>query len=104
MEQNRGNLEYLETFTLAEFKAKFNISADQEDIQVLPNPKTGKVFMTFNHGRGRGSVSAKIVERKGSEHPMVSLVKGAPTPENPKGEPFFLLHDQGESADVLFSL
>lgn len=86
------NLEFLETLTIEQFKSKMLVSR----IDVKQNPKTGNIF--FSYGAQVGAVSAKGIPSK----PMVSHVKGDPTPENPSGE-FWLLHDEGQGVPVLAS-
>ncbi len=87
-----NNLEFLETLTIEQFKEKKLVS----HIDVKQNPKTGKIFFTY--GDLTGAVSAKGIPGR----PMVSLVKGEPTIENPSGE-FWLLHEEGQGAPVLAS-
>lgn len=84
MESNR-NLEFLDTLTVEQFKAEKHV----EKISVKKNPHTGKLFFTF--GAKAGAVAAKGIPT----HPMVSRVKGEPTPENPTGM-FYLLHEEGQ--------
>ena len=84
MEPNR-NLEFLDTLTVEQFKAEKRV----EKLSVKKNPRTGKLFFTF--GAKSGAVAAKGVPA----HPMVSYVKGKPTPENPSGM-FYLLHEEGQ--------
>lgn len=91
MAENK-NLEFLETLTIEQFKSKMLVSR----IDVKQNPKTGSIF--FSYGAQVGAVSAKGIP----SHPMLSRVKGEPTPENPSGE-FWLLHDEGQGAPVLAS-
>lgn len=84
MESNK-NLEFLDTLTVEQFKAEKYV----DKISVKKNPKTGKLFFTF--GAKAGAVAAKGIPA----HPMVSYVKGEPTPENPSGK-FYLLHEEGQ--------
>lgn len=84
MESNK-NLEFIDTLTVEQFKAEKHV----DKISVKKNPKTGKLFFTF--GAKAGAVAAKGVPT----HPMVSYVKGEPTPENPTGR-FYLLHEEGQ--------
>lgn len=84
MDTNK-NLEFLDTLTVEQFKAEKRVNK----IQVKKNPNTGKLFFTF--GAKTGAVAAKGVPT----HPMISYVKGNPTPENPSGE-FYLLHEEGQ--------
>lgn len=87
------NLEFKETLTIEQFKSKMNVSR----IDVKQNLKSGKLFFTY--GAKSGAVTLKGIP----EHPMISWVKGEPTPENPTGE-FYLLHEEGQgSASVLAS-
>lgn len=80
-----NNLEFLDTLTVEQFKAEKRV----DKIQVKKNPNTGKLFFTF--GAKTGAVAQKGVPT----HPMISHVKGDPTPENPSGE-FYLLHEEGQ--------
>lgn len=73
-----NNLEFLDTFTVEQFKAEKRV----DKIQVKKNPQTGKLFFTF--GAKTGAVASKGIP----EHPMVSLVKGS------DGEEFYLLHNE----------
>ena len=91
MAENK-NLQFLETLTVEQFKAKMLVSR----IDVKQNPKTGSIF--FSYGAKVGAVSAKGIP----SHPMFSRVKGEPTPENPSGE-FWLLHEEGQGVPVLAS-
>lgn len=75
-----GKLEFIETLTVEQFKAKTLVS----EIKVLHNKATDKLF--FSYGAKTGAVSAKGIPTK----PMVSWVK----PED--GAPFWLLHNEGE--------
>lgn len=84
MEANK-NLEFIDTYTIEQFKAEKRVNK----IQVKKNPNTGKLFFTF--GAKTGAVAAKGVPT----HPMISQVKGDPTPENPTGI-FYLLHEEGQ--------
>lgn len=78
------NLEFLNTYTVEQFKAAMLVS----EILVKQNPKNSKLFFTF--GAKVGAVASKGIPN----HPMISHVKGEPTPENPTGE-FYLLHEEG---------
>lgn len=87
-----NTLEFLESYTVDQFKAMKKIN----EIKVVENPKTGKLFFTFGfHKEDLGPVSSKGIP----EHPMISRVKGTPTPDNPTGE-FYLLHDDSQRANV----
>lgn len=79
METNK-NLEFLETFTVEQFKAEKRV----DKVRVKENPNTGKLFFTF--GAKTGAVAAKGVPT----HPMISLVKGS------DNEQFYLLHEEGQ--------
>ena len=91
MTENK-NLQFMETLTVEQFKARMLVSR----IDVKQNPKNGNVF--FSYGAQVGAVSAKGIPT----HPMLSRVKGEPTPENPSGE-FWLLHEEGQGVPVLAS-
>lgn len=85
------NLEFLETFTVDQFKAKELVNK----VIVKKNEKTGKLFFTF--GAKAGAVASKGVPT----NPMISRVKGEPTDLNPTGI-FYLLHEEGQgSAPVI---
>ena len=87
------NLEFKETLTVEQFKAKMNVSR----IDVKQNPKSNTIFFTY--GAKTGAVSSKGIP----QHPMFSFVKGEPTEKNPSGE-FWLLHEEGQGgAPVLAS-
>lgn len=77
---SNNNLKFIETLTVEQFKAAQNVA----EICVKKNPHTGKLFFTY--GAKTGAVSQKGVP----EHPMVSSV------ETPKGENFFLLHEEAQ--------
>lgn len=86
-------LEFLKTLTVEQFKAETLVPR----IDVKKNPKTNRLF--FSYGAKIGAVATKGIP----EHPMISLMKGDPTPENPSGE-FWLLHEEGKGgAPVLAS-
>lgn len=74
-----NNLQFLDTLTVEQFKAKKHV----DKIQVKQNPKTGKLFFTF------GAKTGAVASRGIPEHPMVSLVQA------PDGEQFYLLHNEG---------
>lgn len=86
------NLEFKETLTVEQFKDVMKVSR----IDVRQNPTTGKLFITY--GNKTGAVASKGIP----ENPMLSLVKGEPTEQNPSGE-FWLLHEEGEGAPKLAS-
>lgn len=81
------NLEFLETFTVDQFKAAQLVNK----IQVKKNEKSGKLFFTY--GAKVGAVASKGVPT----NPMISRVKGEPTELNPTGV-FFLLHEEGQGS------
>lgn len=82
MDQN--NLQFIDTMTVEQFKAEKRV----DKIQVKKNPNNGNLFFTF------GAKVGAVAKRGVPTHPMISHVKGAPTPENPTGE-FYLLHEEG---------
>ena len=86
------NLQFLETLTIEQFKVRMLVSR----IDVKQNPKNGNTF--FSYGAQVGAVAAKGIPSR----PMLSRVKGEPTPENPSGE-FWLLHEEGQGVPVLAS-
>lgn len=86
MEANK-NLEFLDTFTVEQFKAEKHV----DKIQVKENPNNGKLFFTF--GAKVGAVASKGVPT----HPMISKVKGDPSERNPDGI-FYLLHEEGQGS------
>lgn len=79
-----NKLAFLETLTVEQFKRKQGV----ERIEVKQNPHTGKLFMTF--GAKTGAVATKGIP----ERPMLSLVKGEVTEQNPDGK-FWMLHEEG---------
>ena len=76
----RGNLNFIETFTVEQFKAAQHV----DKIQVKQNPKTNRLFFTF--GGKVGAVAVKGIPA----HPMVSLVS------DDGGSQFYLLHEEGQ--------
>jgi len=85
------DLKFLKTFTVAEFKQKF----DLEKIEILKNPKTGKNF--FSYGFETGTVSDKFESNGRLNVPVISEVCSAET-----GDTFYMLHEKGtSSAQVL---
>lgn len=81
------NLEFLQSYTIEQFKAMQNTS----EIKVKKNQETGKIFFTWGPSREQsGAVSRKGVPAK----PVISRVKGEPTQLNPSGV-FFMLHEEG---------
>ena len=78
-------LQFLDTMTIEQFKAKMLVDV----IKVKRNPKNNRLF--FSYGTKVGAVAVKGVPT----HPMISHVKGEPTPLNPSGE-FYLLHEEGQ--------
>jgi hypothetical protein len=85
------NLEFQESYTVEQFKAMQHLTEDQK-IQVKKNPKTEKLFFSWGPGKQQtGAVAKAGVPKK----PVISKVKGDPTPENTSGV-FFLLHEEGE--------
>lgn len=90
--ENR-NLEFLGTYTIEQFKELMKVSR----VDIKQNPKSNKLFFTY--GAKTGAVAIKGIP----QHPMISHVKGEPTPQNPSGE-FYLLHEEGQGgAPVLAS-
>lgn len=90
----QGELTFIESFTIGEFKAKTNTSDSK--IQILKNQKTDKFF--FSYGAGRTGAVAMEDGRVPSE-PIISLVRGD------DGEEFFLLHKKGSGgAEVICEL
>lgn len=79
------NLKFLDTMTVEQFKAEKHV----DKIQVKKNPQNSNLFFTF--GAKVGAVARKGIP----QHPMISLVKGRPTEDNPSGE-FYLLHEEGQ--------
>ena len=74
-----NQLDFIETFTVEQFKAAQRV----DKLQVKQNPKTNKLFFTF--GSKTGAVAVKGIPA----HPMVSEV------EAPDGSSFYLLHEEG---------
>lgn len=74
------NLTFKATYTVSQFKDLKGIN----EVRVLQNPKTNKVFMSWVGGTG--AVSAKGIP---TISPVISLVISE------KGEEFYLLHEEG---------
>ena len=93
------NLNFIDTLTIEQFKARFLVSR----VDVKRNPKTNSLFMTY--GSKTGAVSSKGIP----EHPMISIV--CPEGETPDLEhigekgcnTFCLLHEESQGAPVLAS-
>lgn len=83
-----NNLIFNETFTVEQFKKKFNI----EKIPVKRNPQTNNLF--FVYGTKRGDVGA-VGHNRLPEHPMISWVTGD------DGASFWLLHEEGKGAETI---
>ena len=87
------NLKFVETLSVAEFKAQKNV----QKIEVKQNPHNGKCF--FVYGCEVGAVSEKFLKGK-LTNPVISQVCSAET-----GDMFYLWHQQGEGgAPVLATL
>lgn len=78
-------LKFLETMTVAEFKAQKGINK----LEVKQNPHTGKCF--FVYGCETGAASEKFI-KGGIVNPVVSQVCSPDT-----GDMFYMLHERGES-------
>ena len=78
------NLKFLQTWSVPEFKQNNNV----QDIEILQNPATGKVF--FSYGAETGACSRRAKEGELTD-PVVSRVCSADT-----GDMFYLLHQRGE--------
>lgn len=74
------DLKFEATYTVSQFKDLKKI----DEIRVLQNPRTNKVFMSWIGGVG--AVSAKGIP---TNSPVISLVISE------KGEEFYLLHEEG---------
>ena len=81
------NLEYKSTWTIEQFK---DLHKDSQ-LNVVKNPKTGKLFFTC--GDAQGAVSKNVAE---SGTPVVSEVSDKST-----GEVFFMLHAQANNNVVM---
>lgn len=79
-----SDLKFLKTFTVNEFKQKFNV----EKIEILKNPQTGKNF--FSYGFETGAVSEKFESTGKLDIPVISEVCSAET-----GDTFYMLHEKG---------
>lgn len=75
------NLNFLQTLTIEQFKAKHNVSR----IDVKRNPNSGKLFMTF--GSQTGAVASKGIPAANK-----AVISEVSTPE---GECFWMLHEEG---------
>lgn len=80
------NLKFITTWTIKEFKRKFDVS----EIEVMRNENSGKCF--FVYGVETGAVSRKV-ETGELTSPVISEVLSPET-----GEMFYLLHQKGEGA------
>lgn len=74
-----NNLQFNETLTVEQFKAKHNVTR----LDIKRNPHTDKLFFSF--GAQVGAVSSKGIPQK----PMLSHV----TTE--EGDSFWMLHEEG---------
>lgn len=81
----RGNLTFLDSYTVEQFKDLMKVSR----ILVKKNPKNNNLFFTF--GAQVGAVAVKGIPT----HPMISRVQEGTE------EPFYLLHEEGAGAPVL---
>lgn len=79
-----GNLKFLKTMSVAEFKAEHQV----EKIEVKRNEHTGKCF--FVYGFETGACSRRVETGK-LTNPVISEVCSPDT-----GDMFLLLHQQGE--------
>lgn len=91
------NLEFIETFTLEEFKSR----ARCKSVALIPSPKTGKIFMADESGKPLGAVGAKLLSAiEGGtveeEVVVVSAVvdKNVPTDKR-NDQTFFMIHTKG---------
>ena len=87
-------LKFLDTCTVEQFKK----SQDVDKISVIKSEATGKLFFTF--GGKTGAVSQAADFKEIAEHPMISLVEGEKTEQNPDGK-FFLLHKEGHGGEEI---
>lgn len=82
------NLEFLESYTIEQFKIKETVKGL---IEVKSNPKDSKkLFFTFGPGKNHvGAVSKKGIP----SHPVISKVKGLD--KDGKPTEFYLMHEEG---------
>lgn len=87
-------LKFESTYTVEQFKKEQNV----DKISVRKSDTTGKLFFIFGGKTGAVSQSADFKEI--AEHPMISLVEGEKTEQNPDGR-FFLLHKEGNGGEEI---
>jgi hypothetical protein len=80
-----NQLTFNETLTVEQFKERQHVSK----LEVKKNPQNGKLFFSF--GAQVGGVAVKGIPT----HPMVSNVT------TPEGDTFWLLHEEGNGAEVI---
>ena len=83
----------IETLTIEQFKAKMNVSK----LDVKRNPKTGKIFFSFGTKTGAVTTKCPLAELKNGA--FVSLMPA--DPENGHPDEVWLLHKEGQGAEVL---
>ncbi len=88
-----SDLKFLKTFTVNEFKQKFNV----EKIEIKKNPITGKNF--FVYGFETGAVSDRFENEGKLEVPVISEVCSAET-----GDMFYLLHEKGSGGAMTIAV
>lgn len=85
------------TFNRSLTPEQFKEEQGTSKVQILQNPKTSKLFMSWRDARGvqnSGAVSAKGLPTKS---PMISEV------QNPEDETFWLLHEEGQGGAPVIS-
>ena len=87
-------LKFETSYTVEQFKK----AQDVEKISVIKSEATGKLFFTY--GGKTGAVSQASDFKEIAEHPMISLVEGEKTEQNPDGK-FFLLHKEGHGGEEI---
>lgn len=83
-------LNFLKTWTIAQFKIEHNI----EQIDIKKNEETGKCFFTY--GFEFGACSNNLLESGKINNPVISQVYSTNTDKT-----FYLLHPKGEDKALL---
>ena len=90
MAEERNLLEFLDTWTVGQFKREMAVDV----IRIKLNPNTNHLFFTY------GAEHGVVAKNRVPKNPMISRVKGDSTEENPSGI-FYMLHEEGMGlADV----
>lgn len=93
---DQSKLKFISTQSVAAFKRENGV----ESLKVMQNPKTGKLFFATVGGK---NITGAVSGEKVPEQPMVSLVQGDPSTENPDGK-FYMIHKEGQGLDAVAML